>query len=166
MVIKLREKFTDVLENKKTTVRQDMLLCTAVTLSSAFYEFENSIPGIAADFVRITLLFLLLICWLWCAFLNGFRKKYPFLIFTFLFWFIPRLIIAARANMSILNYNKYLDAASQFSSLIAEMSLKNLSDSLNISYFSASVILIAWCFGLFCGGRILSNLNLKRSKNL
>jgi hypothetical protein len=144
-------------QKRKTTVWQDMLLCTAVTLSSAFYEFEAFMPATAADIIKTLLLIFLIVCWLWCAFLNGFWKKYSFLVFAAAFWFIPRLIIIRRANMSILNYNRFLDAASQYSGLLVEVSLTRLSGLINTTALITAIILIGWCVVFFFGGKMFRN---------
>jgi hypothetical protein len=139
---------------KKTTVWQDMLLCAAVTLACAFYEFEKFFPALATEVIGITLMILFVVCWLWCSFLNGLRKKYSFLIFIAAFWLIPRLITLLRANMSILDYNKYLDAASQYSRLITDYSMSQLSSLLQTSELAATIALICWCMLLFYIGRL------------
>jgi hypothetical protein len=149
----LGKKFSVFSRKKKTSVWQDMLLCTAVTLSSAFYEYEASLPGIVGEVIRTILLVLMVVCWVWCSFLNGFWKKHSFLVFAAAFWLIPRLIMLARANMSILNYNSFLDAAAQYSTLIVEVSLRRFANLSGTTELITAIILIAWCLCFFGGGK-------------
>jgi len=150
----LGKKLIKLAREKKTSTVQDMLLCTAITLSSAFYEYETFMPAVAADVLRILIMVLLPVCWFWCAFLNGIWKKHSFMIFTAVYWIIPRIIIIWRQNMSITNYNRFLDAASQYSRLCVETSLRGLSSLLNITELTTSIVLMVWCLCFFYGGRV------------
>ncbi|MDR0221940.1 MAG: hypothetical protein LBI38_00160 [Oscillospiraceae bacterium] len=139
-------------EKRGTTVWQDMLLCTAVTFACAFYEYEKFLPAFATNAIKSVLVVLFVFCWLWCAFLNGFWKKYGFLIYAVAFWAAPRLIVLKKERAGIIDYNKYLDAAAQFSRLITDTSLARLSDLLDTPAFYTAVSLLAWCLALFYAG--------------
>lgn len=141
------------IKKKKNSVRNDMLLCTGVSLASAFYEFEAFFPPAAVDIIKNLLIFLTVCCWVWCAFLNGFWKKYSFLVFMFLFWLIPRIIIFWEENTGIRNYSKYLDAAAQFSRLISQYSLSGLSRFLNTPLSYVMPALLIWCLLFYIIGR-------------
>lgn len=142
-------KFAEVLYEfagrKKNSVFQDMLLCAGVSLVSAFYEFEEYFMFSAVEFIRNLLVFLTICCWIWCAFINGFWKKYSFLVFTAAFWLIPKIIIYQEEHTGIRNYSKYLDAAAQFSRLISQYSISRLAVFLNSPLTYALIALISWC---------------------
>jgi len=137
---------------RKTAPHQDMLLCLAVTAASAFYEFEYFVPEIAGNLIRKLLLILFAVVWIWCSFLNGFWKKYRFLVFTALFWIIPRLIIIVKDGTPIRNYNKFLDAGAQYSRVLVQFSLSGLSGLLNASVILSTVVLLVWCAAAFYAG--------------
>jgi len=156
----LGKKFSEFSHKRKSTVWQDMFLCTAVTLCVAFYEFERFVPAVAVNFISTVLTALFVICWMWCAFLNGFWKKYSFLIFTAVFWLVPRLVILREENAGILNYNKYLDAMSQYSRLLVEFPFLKLSDLFNTSGFLLTVSFLMWCVLMyFAGGHFKKIIN-------
>ena len=159
----LGKKIKKFSRNRKTTVVQDMLLCTAIALTCAFYEFEGFFPAFATNVLKIVLVILFLMCWLWCSFLNGFWGKYSFLIYTTAFWVIPNIIIKKEESTGILNYSVYLDAASQYSRLLVEFPLISLSHYINTTTIFITVALLSWCFCFyFLGGhfkKVVSNEN-------
>ena len=138
---------------ERTTAGQDIRLCAAVSLACAFYEFEYFIPALAAVYIKAALTVLFVICWLWCSFLNGFWGRYAFPVYAVLFWVIPRLIILRQENTGILDYNKYLDAASQYSRLLVSIPLNGLSALLNTTELYLTAALLLWCLCLFYAGR-------------
>jgi len=149
-------KFADkFLTNWKSTVIQDITLCSAVTLTCSFYEYEDFIPQIAAIAIRKISMVLLVICWFWCSFLNGYRKKYSFLVFTAAFWIMPRTVIIAEEHTGILDYNKYLDAFSRFSRLMADTSLAGFGELLKSNSLYLSIVLLMWCLCMFYAGGLV-----------
>jgi len=152
MRLKIYEKLSEI---RKTTIWQDVTICVTVSLTCAFYEFERFFPAFATDTIKAALLALFVICWLWCAFLNGFWRRYRFLAFAALYWTVPRLIILKETGTGILDYNKYLDAASQYSRLLVQFSLLGLSNLLNTSDVYLSAVLLAFCLCLFFAGKRL-----------
>jgi len=152
---KIKQKIIKLIENKKTALGEDMRLCAAVSLACAFYEFERFIPVLAADVIKAVLIALFVMCWLACSFLNGFWGRYAFLAFTIVFWVIPRLIILKQEGTGLINYNKYLDAASQYSRLLVQFSLTGLSARLNTTELLFTVALLLWCLCMFVAGKAL-----------
>jgi len=150
--MRFAEKF---LTNWKSTVIQDITLCFAVTLTCSFYEYEDFIPQIAAIAIRKISIVLLVVCWFWCSFLNGYRKKYSFLVFTAAFWIIPRIVIIAEEHTGILKYNKYLDAFSVCSRLMADTPLSGLGELLKSNSLYLSIALLTWCLCMFYAGKLV-----------
>ncbi|MDR1688373.1 MAG: hypothetical protein LBS21_07155 [Clostridiales bacterium] len=149
-------KFYEVFISKteKLSIFQNMFLCTAISLACAFYQFDTFIPVVASQTINAFLTVLLVVCWLWCSFISGFWNRYSFLVYTAVFWIIPRLIIMKQENTGILDYNKYLDAASQISRLTVQFSLSELSDFLGTPVLYLTVGLLVWCLCFYFLGRI------------
>jgi hypothetical protein len=138
--------------SEKTAAWQDMSLCAAVTFACAFYEYEKFLPAFATDAIKSVLAVLFAVCWLYGAFLSGYRGKYGFLVYAAVFWTLPRLVILKAESAGILGYDKYADAAARFSRLITDASAAWTARGFGVPVFYVIISLLMWCAALFYAG--------------
>jgi len=151
---------SELMTKRRNTLFQDMLLCAAVTATCAFYEFEHFLSPLMTDIIRAVLLVLFVGVWIWCAFVNGLWRKYGFLVFTALFWLIPRIFIIWHGSIAdIRDYNEYLHAAAEYSSLLVEFSLVGLSGLMNAPEILTTIVLFAWVVLAFYAGKFIKKGN-------
>jgi hypothetical protein len=156
----LSKFISELLTRRKNTTFQDILLCAAVTAACAFYEFEHSLADVIGDTIRAVLLILFVVIWLWSAFVNGIWQKYSFLVFTALFWLIPRIFIVWHGSIAdIRDYNEYLHIAAEYSSLLVDFSLAGLSGLMNASELLTTFVLFSWIALAFYAGRLIKKGN-------
>ena len=103
--------------NKKNSLFENIFLCFAITLASAFFSFDNYYGFM--DILRVVTIVLLLAAWLWCGFVSGKNKSWGFLIFTAVYWaapFLYMLFYSTRDNVR--GYSKWLSLLNKISDLL------------------------------------------------
>ena len=99
---KLKAFFRRFLLNRKNSLLENIVLCLAITLASAFFQYDYYY--FFMDILRAITSVLLLVTWLWCGFISGRDKKWGFLIFAGVYWLVPFVYILWYDSVDILTY--------------------------------------------------------------
>lgn len=113
--------------NKKNTLAENIVLCLAITLSSAFFWFDNYYGFMSV--LRIVVAVMLFVVWLWCGFISGKNQSWGFLVFTAAYWAIPYLYMlfySMRDNVK--GYSKWLSLLNKFCDLLFDKPLRMVAD--------------------------------------
>lgn len=128
--------------NKKNNLTENIVLCLAITLSSAFFYFDNyyGFMGI----LRVIVAVMLFIVWTWCGFLSGKNKSWGFLVFTAAYWAIPYLyMLFYSMRDNVRGYSKWLSLFKKISDLLFDKPLRMVADFAKCDTYILILALIA-----------------------
>ncbi len=129
------------LEKRNLKCYEDMLLCMAVSLASAFYYFDTH-NSFSAYFSPV-LTGLVLLCWIMCAIRNGFLHRFSFVVFSIAYWLIPQIFIFwYNNNDNVHNYSSMLRAAQRYSELLVKQPIEHFTDWLDIDAMTFAIIFV------------------------
>jgi hypothetical protein len=119
-----------------------MAFLLAITLASAFYTFEKSLPYQISDYVTWFLTGAVVIAWVWIAFTSGFMRRGAFIAVSLAYWTVPQFVIFGYAAFSQTDFNAYFYVASKISEVLVRAPLGSLTDALQISGFFTGISLL------------------------
>ncbi len=153
-----------ILFGKSNTLSENIILCIAVSMASAFiyYDLHNGYMEI----VRIILAVLILAAWIMGAFSAGKSKQWGFLIFTGVYWILPRLYMIYYADRDNLrDYCKWLSLLNKSADIVVNKPFQYLCDNLGESVMLFTVILLTFTVSAYCmGGSFKSMLEEKKQE--
>lgn len=156
--MKFINTIVNLCEKRKNRCAEDMILCVAITLACGFYYFEGKQPFM--EYIRPTLEFLMLCCWVGLAFKNGIKERVSFLMFSTLYWMIPQIFIYLyNINDNVKNYSSLLKTSQRYSELLVKNPLDELSQWLNISHAIVAIAFTVFCGLVFIGGFMIKRVS-------
>ena len=164
--VKLKSFFKGFLMNKKNSLLENIVLCLAVTLTSAFWLYDSYY--FFMDILRAVVSAMLFIVWLWCGFLSGRDRKWGFLVFAGAYWLIPYLYMlfyGSRNGMTY--YDDILKLLYRFSDLLFNRPLRIIADLTNCGVRIWVLSLIILTFTMYFVGVNVENIlrDRKQSKD-
>ena len=152
--------------DRKNSLLENIMLCFAITLASAFFQYDSYY--FYMDFMRVLASVMLLVSWLWCGFLSGKDKKWGFLVFASAYWLVPYLyILCYRSTDTINNYNAVLKMIYKFADMLFDRPLKTIADFTNCDVYIWILSLAILTFTAYFVGINLGSISddKKRSEN-
>lgn len=149
--------------NKKNTLSENIFLCLAVTLTCAFFYYDNYYGFMGV--LRVICAVLLFVVWVWCSFLSGKNNSWGFLIFTAVYWAAPyiyMLFYGMRDNVR--GYSKWLSMFNKISDLLFVKPFGCIADSTGWGIYSLVLTLIAMVILAYVVGTNLSFFLRKAAK--
>ncbi|MCH5203480.1 MAG: hypothetical protein J1F03_01970 [Oscillospiraceae bacterium] len=132
---------------------ENIVLCFAVTLASAFIWFDYYY--FFMDILRPIVSVLLMFTWIWCGFLSGRDKKWGFLIFTGAYWLVPYLYILWYRASSDMADNAVITLLYRFSYLLFEWPLRTIEEFTKCEVNIWALSLVILVFTAFFAGKII-----------
>lgn len=129
---------------KQNSLFENICLCVAVTLASAFIWFDNFY--FYTDFLSAVTSVLMMLMWLWCGFISGKNKQWGFLVFAGAYWLLPYLyMLVYMAYDSGDTYGSFSTLVYKFSRMIYEYPMSTIADftkcDVNIWVLSLAIII-------------------------
>ncbi len=154
-----------LLFGKSNRLSENIILCFAVTLAAAFLYYDRY--NAYMELVRIVLAVLIYAAWIMGAFSAGKSKQWGFLIFTGVYWILPRLYMfyyAGRDNLK--GYSKWLSLLNKSADIVVNKPFQYLCDNLGESVLLFTVILLTFTVSAYCmGGSLKSMLEDKKQES-
>lgn len=151
---KIVEKF---LFGKNNSLLENIVLCVAVTLASAFvyYDHYNSFAGV----LRVLLVAMLFIGWIAAGFSSGRKRKYGFLIFTGAYWLIPNLyMIFYSLRDNVRGYSKWLSLLNKTADILVCKPIGFIAEKTACSEYMYEVVLVVIAVSAYFIGRSLKTV--------
>lgn len=137
--------------DRKNSLLENILLCFAITLASAFFQYDSYY--FYMDFMRVLASVMLMVSWLWCGFLSGKDKKWGFLIFASAYWLVPYLYMLYYSSRdNIKGYNAFLRLLYKFAGLLFDKPLKTIADFTNCGVYIWILSLVILTFTAYFVG--------------
>lgn len=136
----IKKRLISLLFGKSNTLLENIAVCLAVTLASAFMFYENR--GFISDFLRVFISGFIFLVWITCAFSAGKSKKWGFLVFTGAYWLIPNLyLVFYSMRDNVRGYSKWLSLLNKFSDILVNKPFEYLSGKMGCEEFYIAIFL-------------------------
>lgn len=136
---------------KKNSLLENIMLCLAITLTSAFFWYDNYY--FFMDFLRAVVSVLVVVSWLWCGFLSGRDRKWGFLVFAGAYWLVPYLyMLYFSSRDNIADYNAFITMLYEFADLLYDKPLRTIADFTNCGVYIWILSLIILTFTTYFVG--------------
>ncbi|MCH5208943.1 MAG: hypothetical protein J1F04_08660 [Oscillospiraceae bacterium] len=154
---KLKKFFKDFLMSRKNSLLENIVLCLAVTLTSAFLVYDSYY--FFMDILRTVVSVMLFIAWLWCGFLSGRDRKWGFLVFAGVYWLVPYVYMLCYSSRNGRTYyDDVLKLLYRFSDLLFNRSLLRVADFTNCDVYIWVLSLIILTFTMYFVGVNVENI--------
>lgn len=154
---KLKTFFKSFLMSRKNSLLENIVLCLAVTLASAFFQYDNY--NFFMGVLRAVVSVMLFIAWLWCGFLSGRDRKWGFLVFAGAYWLVPYLyMLFYGMRDGRTHYDNILELSYKFSDLLFSKPLLTIAVFTNCGVNIWVLSLIILTFTMYFVGVNVENI--------
>lgn len=146
-----------LLFEKNNNLLENIALCLAVTLASAFvyYDRYNGFAGA----LRALLVAMIFIGWVVAGYSSGRKRKYGFLIFTGAYWLIPNLyMIFYSLRDNVRGYSKWLSLINKTADLLVCKPFGFIAEKTACSEYLYEIVLVVIAVSAYFIGRSLKTV--------
>ncbi len=159
----MTKRLKKLLFGKTNKLSENIILCLAITLAAAFtyYDHYNGFM----EGMRIFLAFFIFVIWMIGSFSAGKSKQWGFLIFTGIYWIMPRLYLLyypTRDNLR--NYSKWLSMLNKISDIIVNKPFTYIAEKTGEAELLFTVVLMVIVVSMYFIGVNLRSLLKKKPK--
>lgn len=137
---------------KSNSLTENIVLCIAVTLASAFVYFDRY-NGFAGA-LRALLAVVIFVGWIAAGFSCGKNRKFGFLIFTGAYWLIPNLyLLFYSLRDNVRGYSKWLSLLNKTADILVCKPFGSIAEKTACSEYMYEIVLVVIAVSAYFIGR-------------
>lgn len=143
----------------------NMFMAFMITFAAGTICFEEFMPEKFVAIYSMAVIIVCLLTWFALSFISGKKNKWQFVVFSFLFWTLPQIIIyLANDGPEVFRKSITMYLLSEFSVILVTTPAEAAGSVINVKALPLTIIVVLLCVLCFFAGYLVEDSRKKKEQ--